>query len=489
MKQLQLLALDLGASNGRGILGGFNGHRVALRDIHRFENTYATIHGRKYWDIIYLYEQIKQAFVACSRAGVQPDAFGLDTWGVDYGLLDKNGVLLSNMLSYRNAEDKDMEDVWRLIPRRMLYDRTGIAHLCFNTVYQLYQQKLRGDTALEQARTLLFLPDLLAYFLTGEIGTEYTFATTSMLYNPLMRGWDTDILTSLGLPENIFTAVQPSGAMRGKLLLSFVEELGLRQTPYVAVGEHDTASAVAAIPGEGSFAFCSSGTWSLFGVETDAPVITEEAYKANFSNEGTVQGGFRPLKNIMGLWLIQECRREWQSRGQELSWDDITALAGQAPPLRSIIDPDMPEFFAAGGMEGKIQAYCKKTEQPVPETVGQIARCVYESLALKYRWALDRLEEIRGGRIDSLNIVGGGIQNRLLNQMAANAIERPVITGPVESAAMGNILMQAVALGELKGIEDVRAVVRNSTEIEYYMPQYSGAWQDAYGKLLALMEA
>lgn len=489
MKRLQLLALDLGASNGRGILGEFNGNRVALREIHRFENTYATIHDRKYWNIVYLYEQIRQAFGACARAGVQPDAFGLDTWGVDYGLLDKNGVLLSNMLSYRNAEDKDMEDVWRLIPRRMLYDRTGIAHLCFNTVYQLYQQKLRGDTALEQARTLLFLPDLLAYFLTGERGTEYTFATTSMLYNPLIKGWDTDILAALGLPADIFTAVQPSGAMRGKLLLSVAEELGLRETPYVAVGEHDTASAVAAIPGEGSFAFCSSGTWSLFGVETDAPVITEEAYKANFSNEGTVQGGFRPLKNIMGLWLIQECRREWQNSGQALSWDEITAAAEQAPPLRSIIDPDMPGFFAAGGMQDKIQAYCKKTGQPIPETVGQVARCVYESLALKYRWALNRLEEIRGGRIDCLNIVGGGIQNKLLNQMAANAIERPVITGPVESAAMGNILMQAVALGELKGIGDVRAAVRNSAEIEYYMPQDSGAWQDAYGKLMAWMEA
>ena len=374
--------------------------------------------------------------------------------------------------------------------RRALFERTGIASMCFNTVYQLHQRKLRDDVALEQAQTLLFLPDLLAYFLTGEKRTEYTYATTSMLYDPLKRDWARDIMAALGIPAHIFTDIQPTGSLRGKLLPAVTQELGVgAAVPFAAVGEHDTASAVAAIPGAGNLAFCSSGTWSLFGVETDAPVFSEDVYAANFSNEGTVQGGFRPLKNIMGLWIIQECRRDWNQQGQALGWDDIVRAAKSETPFRSLIDPDWPAFFMAGGMEGKIRDYCARTNQPAPETVGQVARCVYESLALKYRWTLERLEEIKGGRIDCLHIVGGGSKNRLLNAMAANAIRRPVVAGPAEGAAMGNILLQAVALGELDGIDDVRRVVRSSAEIEEYLPLDAQAWEDAYGRLLAYMAA
>jgi len=420
--------------------------------------------------------------------GENLDAFGIDTWGVDYGLLDKNGELLGNVLSYRNAKDADMAPLWQKLPRRELFERTGTAHLCFNTVYQLYQQRFRGDVSLEQAKTLLFLPDLLAYFLTGERGAEYTFATTSMLYNPIERGWDRGICEALGISRDILPSAQPSGVMRGALSTSVANALHMGPVPFAVVGEHDTASAVAAIPGEGDFAFCSSGTWSLFGVETEAPVLTEDVYAANFSNEGTVQGGFRPLKNIMGLWLVQECRRAWQQEGQALGWGDIVDAARNAAPLRSIIDPDMPAFFEPGGMPNKIRAYCADTGQPVPESIGEIARCVYESLALKYRWALERLEEIKGGRIHTLNIVGGGIQNKLLNQMAADATGRRVVTGPVEGAAMGNILMQAAALGELKGIGELRQVVRASVETQEYLPKRTPAWEDAYERLMRLME-
>jgi rhamnulokinase len=245
---------------------------------------------------------------------------------------------------------------------------------------------------------------------------------------------------------------------------------------------------VAAIPGEGSFAFCSSGTWSLFGVETEKPILTDEVYKANFSNEGTVQGGFRPLKNIMGLWIIQECRRDWLKQGDNVTWDGLVLEAEKAKPLRSLIDPDCGVFFTAGGMVKKIQKYCKDTNQPVPETRGEVARCIYESLALKYRWALERLEEIKGAPIAQLNIVGGGIQNKLLDQMAADSTGRPVVTGPVEGACIGNLLMQAVALGELNGINDVRRVVRDSVEVETFEPNRTAAWEDAYQKLLKLME-
>lgn len=488
MAALNFLALDYGASNGRGILGRFDGRSVSLKELHRFENNYCELNGTYYWDVIRLYENAKASFSVAKKQGIELDAFGIDTWGVDYGLLDKNGNLMGNMVSYRNSTEADMEKTWALIPRQQLFKRTGIAHLCFNTIYQLHQRSIKGDATLSAAKTLLFLPDLLGYFLTGEMQTEYTFATTSMLYDPKAQDWAYDIIKKLWLPDDIFTPIQSPGIIRGCLQTSVANELGVLRVPYAVVGEHDTASAVAAIPSKGSFAFCSSGTWSLFGVETDEPVITKEVYEANFSNEGTVQGGFRPLKNIMGLWIIQECRREWLKNNQNLSWDDIANAAKEAAPLCSIIDPDRPEFFAAGDMVCKIQDYCKNTNQPIPETIGEIARCVYESLALKYRWALERLEEIKGSGIDSLNIVGGGIQNKLLNQMVANSIGRPVITGPIEGAAMGNILMQAIALGELRDIAELREVVHNSIDVEYYSPVRNQSWDDAYFKLLKLME-
>ena len=378
--------------------------------------------------------------------------------------------------------------MWETVPHKTLFERTGIATMNFNTIYQLYRRKTEGDVALENAETLLLLPDLLGYFLTGEKKSEYTEVTTSMLYNPTTRDWDWQTIRELGLPEKIFTEIDRAGQLRGKLRPELCEELGINAANFAAVGTHDTASAVAAIPGSGSFAFCSSGTWSLFGVETDKPILTPEVRDSNFSNEGTIQGGFRPLKNIMGLWLIQECRRDWIKAGKSYSWNEIVIEAQKAEPFRSIIDPDYGEFFAGGDMEKKIQAFCERTGQPVPTTVGQVARCIYESLALKYRWALERLEEIKGARIDTLNIVGGGIQNKLLNQMAADSLDRPVITGPVEGAAIGNLLAQAMALGAVKDVADLRRVVRNSEDVHEYAPNHTPAWEAAYQKLLSLMK-
>ena len=407
---------------------------------------------------------------------------------MDYGLLDRNGHLLGNPRSYRMGVDEDMRRVWETVPHKTLFERTGIATMNFNTIYQLYRRKAEGDVALENAETMLLLPDLLGYFLTGEKKSEYTEVTTSMLYNPTTRDWDWETIRELGLPEKIFTEIDRAGQLRGKLRPELCEELGINAANFAAVGTHDTASAVAAIPGSGSFAFCSSGTWSLFGVETDKPILTPEVRDSNFSNEGTIQGGFRPLKNIMGLWLIQECRRDWIKQGKNYSWNEIVIEAQKAEPFRSIIDPDYGEFFAGGDMEKKIQAFCERTGQPVPTTVGQVARCIYESLALKYRWALERLEEIKGARIDTLNIVGGGIQNKLLNQMAADSLDRPVITGPVEGAAIGNLLAQAMALGAVKDVADLRRVVRNSEDVHEYAPNHTPAWEAAYQKLLSLMK-
>ena len=482
-----LLAFDLGASNGRAILGQLENGKLTMRELHRFENNFIEMNGVFYWDLPYLYNQLKQGFLAFKQAGVGDlDCFGIDTWGVDYGLLDKNGHLLSNPRAYRYAVDEDFEEAFKVVDFPTLFARTGIANLNFNTIYQLYRRKRQNDVALDNAATMLLMPDLLGYFLTGEMKSEYTNVTTSMLYNPTERDWDWKSIRALGLPQRIFTQIDRAGSLRGRLRPELAEELGINQANFAAVGTHDTASAVAAIPGSGSFAFCSSGTWSLFGVETDRPILTAEVRDSSFSNEGTIQGGFRPLKNIMGLWLIQECRRDWIKAGTKYSWDEIVQHAQAAEPLRSIIDPDYGAFFAGGNMVSKIQQFCRDTNQPVPETVGQIARCIYESLALKYRWALERLEEIKGRSIDTLNIVGGGIQNKLLNQMVADSINRPVITGPVEGAAIGNLLAQAMALGEVKDLEELRQVVRNSEAVNNYQPNHTQEWEDAYKRLLSL---
>lgn len=480
-----LLAFDLGASNGRAILGQLENGKLTMRELHRFENNYVEMNGVCYWDLPYLFNQLKQGFLAFKQANVgELDCFGIDTWGVDYGLLDRNGHLLGNPRAYRYSVDADIDAASEIVDFPTLFSRTGIAKMNFNTVYQLYRRKLQGDVALEQAQKLLMMPDLLGYFLTGEMKSEYTIATTSMLYNPTKKDWDWESIRDLGLPEHIFTEIDRAGTLRGKLRPELAEELGVNQANFAAVGTHDTASAVAAIPGTGSFAFCSSGTWSLFGVETDEPILTDEVRDANFANEGTIQGGFRPLKNIMGMWLIQECRRDWIKEGTKYSWDEIVNLAKKEEPFRSIIDPDYGEFFAGGNMVKKIQKFCADTNQPIPVTVGQVARCIYESLALKYRWALERLEEIKGESIDTLNIVGGGCNNKFLDQLVADSINRPVTIGPIEGAAIGNLLSQAMALGDIMDMEQLRQIVRNSEPVETFRPNHTPEWEMAYQRLL-----
>ena len=485
-----LLAFDLGASNGRAIWGRLENGKLTMQELHRFENNYVEMNGVFYWDLPYLYNQLKKGLLAFRQLNVgELDCFGIDTWAVDYGLLDENGHLLGNPRAYRMAVDADVERVWETVDFPTLFARTGIANLNFNTVYQLARRKAENDVALANAKTMLMIPDLLGYFLTGEAKSEYTNVTTSMLFDPVAMDWDWETIEQLGLPKHIFTQVDRAGQLRGCLRPELAQELDLNQAPFAAVGTHDTASAVAAIPGSGSFAFCSSGTWSLFGVETDKPLLSEDVRKANFSNEGTIQGRFRPLKNIMGLWLIQECRRDWIKRtGKDISWNEIVKEAEQAEPFRTIIDPDYGEFFSGGDMIRKVQDYCRKVGQPIPETVGQIARAIYESLALKYRWALEHLENIKGMRLDQLNIVGGGIQNRLLNQMVADSLNRPVVTGPIEGAAMGNLLAQAMALGDIRDIDELRQIVRNSEPVETWTPNHTEAWENAYQTLLALMK-
>ena len=483
------LAFDLGASNGRAILGQFDGEKITMKELHRFENNYVEMNGVFYWDTPYLFNQLKAGLLAFKQGGYgELDSFGIDTWGVDYGLLDRNGHLAGVPRSYRLGTQEDIDAVKAIIPAEVLYRRSGIdTSLTFNTLYQLYRRKREHDAALEIADTLLLTPDLLGYFLTGAKGTEYTIATTTQLVNASTGDWDWDTIEELDLPEHIFTKIDKTGTIRGHLLPQICEEIGINPAAFVAVGSHDTASAVAAIPGQGSFAFCSSGTWSLFGAEMDKPDLSPEAAAAGFSNEGTIQGSFRPLRTIIGMWIIQECRRDWIKAGMDISWDEVVNQARAAEPLRSIIDPDAPEFYAGGNMEKKIRAFCERTGQPIPETVGQVARCIYESLALKYRHALEGLEKMKGQRIDSLNIVGGPINNKFLDQLIADSLDRTVVTGPVEGAAIGNLLTQAMALGHISGLEELRQVVRNSEPVEDWQPNHTPQWEAAYEKMLTFL--
>lgn len=484
---LNLLSMDLGASNGRGILGKFDGDKLLMEEMHRFENHLHNLNGKYYWDAMQLFGQIKTTLAKQASTHEELHGIGIDTWGIDYGLLDGNGQLLGNVISYRESRDEDMEAVWDLIPPRELFQRTGIANVNYSTIFQLYARKRKGDLALNGAESMLLLPDLLAYFLTGEKATEYTNGTTTMLMNPNTKDWDWEIIDKLGFPRKMFTGIQKTSTLRGHLLATVGAETGLGSVPLYSVGTHDTASAIAAIPvGTGNFAYLSSGTWSLLGVETDEAIISNEVYHSSFSNEGSVQGGYRLLKNIMGMALIQQCRREWLVEenldSEELSWSSVASLAEQEQPFQSLIDPDSPDFFLLDNMQHKIRSLCRKTNQPSPERKGEFTRCIYESLALKYRWGIEKLEKINGEPIELLHIVGGGANNKLLNQFTANAIGKPVIAGPTESACMGNLLSQAIAMGELNGINELREVVRRSTDLHVYHPQDTEQWDEAYGR-------
>lgn len=490
------LALDLGASGGRAIIGRFDGERLALEEVHRFANgplQLPTAYGSSlFWNALGLLEHVKEGLaraVACcdnapsaSSGGLV--SVGLDTWGVDFGLLDRDGVLLGNPYHYRDSRtDGMLAEAFKRAPREEIFAATGIQFMQLNTLYQLLAMVVRDDPTLKAADTLLFTPDLLNYWLTGRKVSERSIASTSQCLDPFTGDWARPLLERLGIPAGIFPALIPAGTPVGELLPHVAEETGARGLTVVAPGCHDTASAVAAVPAEGeNYAYLSSGTWSLMGVETRQPVVNAKSLAFNVTNEGGVCGTIRLLKNITGLWVIQECRRTWIQEGAVLSWADIVRLAAAAPAFSALIDVDARDFMTPGDMPARIQAYCAATGQPVPQDKGTVARVVLESLALKYRRTLELLDELTGQHIPVLHIVGGGTQNRLLSQFAANAIGRPVIAGPVEATAAGNLLMQMLAMGDIASLAEGRAVIRRSFETERFEPCAAAQWDEAYGR-------
>ncbi|MGI6381128.1 MAG: rhamnulokinase [Anaerolineae bacterium] len=486
------LAFDLGAESGRAIAATFDGAKIGLETIHRFPNGPIAVFDNLYWDTPRLYAEMRQGMrIYAQERGKDLDGIGLDTWGVDYALLDHDGRLLSLPYNYRDPRTAGMyEAVFSRVPRAEVFAQTGIQFMEINTLYQLYAMRMAGDRVLDLAETFLMIPDLFNYWFTGVKRCEFSDATTTQFWDPRRGTWATDLLARLSLPTHIFAPVVQPGTIIGELYSGIAQETGLDGVPVIAPACHDTGSAVAAVPATGGdFAYISSGTWSLMGIETTEPIITDDSLRYNFTNEGGVCGTYRFLKNIMGLWLVQQCRATWAQEGEALGYDVITQMAAEAPAFAALVDPDDEDFLRPGDMPSRIRAYCQRTGQTVPESKGAIVRCALESLALRYRWTLEKLELMLGRSLNRIHIVGGGIQNQLLCQFAADATQRQVVAGPVEATAAGNVLMQAMARGRVASLDEGREVIRNSFELATYEPGDAAPWDEAYDRWLGLLQA
>jgi rhamnulokinase len=487
--------MDIGAESGRAMLGQFDGERLQLSEVHRFPNEPVRMPDGLHWDVLRIWTEVKSGLgQATHRCGAELASVGIDTWGVDFGLLDRTGALISNPFHYRdNRTDGMTKEAFRRMSRAELYERTGMPSVQLQTLYQLLSMVVSRSPALEIAETFLMTPDLLDYWLTGQKGCEFTIASPTQCYNPRLKDWDRTILERMEIPARLFPSIIQPGTNLGSLLPYVAEEVGLGwdSLSVIAPACHDTASAAAAVPAEGlGCAWISSGTWSVVGTELNAPIINDKTLAYALANEGGVCDTFFLCLNVMGLWIVQECRRTWAGQGEALSYAELTQLADQAEPFQAVIDPDYGEFFRPGDMPARIQDYCRQTGQTVPESKGAIVRCVLESLALKYRWAVERLEEVVGQRLDPLHIVGGGAQNALLNQLTADAANRLVVTGPIEATALGNILMQMLALREIGSLQEGRDLLRRSFSLEEYAPRADGQgeWERAYELLHNLVD-
>ena len=480
----RFLAFDLGASSGRGFLGRLDGHRLSVSEVSRFDNGMAPIRGGLYWNVVELLQQIVRGIEACGSSGQRPESIGIDTWGVDFGLLASDGGLVSLPRAYRDPRlDGAMEGFLEMVPREKVYQLTGIQVIRLNTLYQLHAMVRDEWPLLKCATDLLMMPDLFNYLLTGEKRAEFTIATTSQLYNPITDTWAGELFDALRLPLGIMQEIVQPGTVVGTLDADIGQQTGMGALPVVATASHDTAAAVAAVPAEGQdWAYISSGTWSLMGVESEQPIIGAESLSLNLSNEGGVNRTFRVLKNISGLWLVQQCRQAWA--GEKLhSYEELMEYAAEAGGFDSIIEPDHPDFVNPPDMPAAIQEFCRQTGQLAPEGMGDTLRCVLVSLALKYRLVLDQLRRVYPHPINRVHVIGGGSRNELLCQLTADATGLPVLAGPAEATVIGNLLVQAMGLGYLTSLQQLREVVRSSFELKRYEPRHTGGWASAYQRL------
>ena len=496
MAEKAYLAIDMGASSGRHVVGRFDGEKLRLEEVYRFENGPVDVAGSLHWDLLAQWSHVIAGLRAAgSRFGKGISSVGVDTWGVDFGLLGRDDVLLGNPTHYRDARTNGMlEKAYSIVPRAEIFQHTGLQFMQFNTLYQVLAMKLADSPLLEIARTLLMMPDLFHWLLTGQKSNEFTNATTTQFYDPVKGRWATELLERFDLPTDILGPIAQPGTNLGRLRENLVAETGLTEADVVLPGSHDTASAVMAVPAASQpgarpdWCYISLGTWALMGVESPRPVVNDKVLKLNFTNEGGVGGTIRLLKNITGMWLVQECRRVWNQSGRDWDWDDLNRLSAAAKPLVSFINPDAHDFLAPTDMPEAICQFARNTGQVVPDDEGEVVRCALQSIAMKFRHVLGMCEELCGGRIETIHIVGGGTQNRQLCQAAADACARRVLAGPIEATATGNLMMQAVAAGDVGSIAQAREVIRNSFPVEPYEPQNTAAWDDAYERFLGILD-
>jgi rhamnulokinase len=469
------LAFDFGAESGRAILAHLDGGVLTTQEIRRFKNEPVEYGGRLHWDVARLWWEVRQALYGLEET--QLAGIGVDAWGVDYALLGEKGELLQNPYHYRDARTAGvMQEVFRKVPRDEIYRATGIQFMSINTMYQLFAAVRETPSLLRAARTLITIPDLFHYWLTGKAVCEFTNATTTQLVNPLTRTWARELIDRLELPTHFWSEIVEPGTFLGKLLPGIARTPALDETAVIAPAAHDTGSAVAAISAREGTAFLSSGTWSLLGTEVDQPVITAEALRLNFTNEGGVQGTTRLLKNVMGLWMLQCCRRVWAAQGHGYEHSELIELAALEDSFCCLVDPDHESFLRPGDMPSAIDQFCARTHQPAPKTPAGYARVILESLAFKYRMVLASLEKLTGKRVERIRVIGGGAKNRLLNQLTADATGRTVLSGPAEATALGNVAMQMLTTGAASTLNEVREIVERSYPAEVFEPLDTEKW-------------
>lgn len=477
----KVLAFDFGASSGRAILGTYDGSKIYIKEVHRFSNDPVMVGKTMYWDVLRLFFEIKQSLIKSKQFG-ELDSIGIDTWGVDFALLDEHGQLIENPIHYRDKRTHNMiERSFEKISKEEFYSITGNQFMDINTVFQLLSLKENRPYILDRADTMLLMPDFFNYILTGIKISENSIASTTQIYDVKNKSWSINIINSLGLPKNIFTKIVPSGTIVGKLSDDICEELKINKIDVTAVAGHDTQSALVSVPSsEEEFVFLSCGTWSLLGSEINEPIINEKSSNYNITNEVGYENKVSFLKNIIGLWLIQESKRQWEREGKNYSFSQLEKMAKEAKPFSCFIDPDDPIFVSAGDIPNRIREYCIKTNQEIPKNEGEIVRCINESLAMKYRYCLEEIKDCTQKDYKTLYMVGGGIQSELLCQMTANACNIKVSAGPVEATVFGNIAVQLISRNEIKNLEEARKIIKNSQDIKYYYSQESELWDTNY---------
>ena len=480
MQSRKVLAIDFGASGGRAMIGTLQEGKISIEEIHRFSNDPVILRGTMYWDVLRLFHEIKQSLIKAKRHG-KIDSIAVDTWGVDFGLLDKDGVLLENPVHYRDDRTHGMlEKSFTKINKSEFYEITGNQFMEINTAFQLLSMTENRKEVLARATDLLLMPDLFHYFLSGMKKAEISIASTTQLFDARKHVWSEKVLEKLGLRKEMFPEIVPTGTVIGELSKELCEELSMEPVKVVAAAGHDTQDALAATPAkEQDFIFLSCGTWSLLGTELDEPIINEMSRELNITNECGYGGKTSFLKNIIGLWLIQESRRQWAREGKEYSFGQLEEMAEKAEPFRCFIDPDDPVFVPAGDVPSRIREYCKRTGQAIPRSEAEIVRCIDESLALKYRLSLEEIKKCTGKEYETIYMIGGGTQSKLLCSMTASACGCTVSAGPVEATVLGNVAIQFIASGAIRDLAKARQIIRDSQEISYFKPQDESAWQDA----------